>query len=268
MRGQRFETVLDEAQAGRLCRSGSDLRCGRYRFGAQVGHSGEPGLSEHRSISRICTPKGLPILRRIDIAYAREFGYTIKLLGHCEARRRRRRSPRASDDAAAPRLRSRKSRESTTRFNSSAMRSATWCSMAGAPGSCRPAVRWSAISSPSRAIFSRGQSGECRPPRSSRISVVRFGCGRWRKSARSTISALWCWIVPESCRRSQGNLGRCGISISSVLQQGRREGQTVPIVIKTHTATERDVQTALSEINRMAFISEPTTLIRVEGKDE
>jgi homoserine dehydrogenase len=39
-------------------------------------------------------------------------------------------------------------------------------------------------------------------------------------------------------------------------------------VIKTHTATERDVQTALRVINRMAFISEPTTLIRVEGKDE
>jgi homoserine dehydrogenase len=65
-----------------------------------------------------------------------------------------------------------------------------------------------------------------------------------------------------------GELGRCGISISSVLQQGRREGQTVPVVIKTHTATERDVQAALRAINRMAFISEPTTLIRVEGKDE
>jgi homoserine dehydrogenase len=65
-----------------------------------------------------------------------------------------------------------------------------------------------------------------------------------------------------------GELGRCGISISSMLQKGRREGQTVPIVIKTHTATERDVQAALSQINRMSFMSEPTTLIRVEGKDE
>jgi homoserine dehydrogenase len=65
-----------------------------------------------------------------------------------------------------------------------------------------------------------------------------------------------------------GELGRCGIGISSVLQQGRREAQTVPVVIKTHTAIERDIQTALRAINRMAFISEPTTLIRVEGKDE
>ena len=65
-----------------------------------------------------------------------------------------------------------------------------------------------------------------------------------------------------------GELGRCGISISSMLQKGRREGQTVPIVIKTHMARERDVQSALREINRMAFMSEPATLIRVEGKDE
>ena len=65
-----------------------------------------------------------------------------------------------------------------------------------------------------------------------------------------------------------GELGRCGISIASMLQKGRREGQTVPIVIKTHSASERDVQTALGQINRMSFMSEPTTLIRIEGKDE
>jgi homoserine dehydrogenase len=65
-----------------------------------------------------------------------------------------------------------------------------------------------------------------------------------------------------------GELGRCGISISSMVQQGRREGQTVPVVIKTHTAKERDVQTALHEINQKPFVSEPTMLIRVEGKDE
>jgi ACT domain. len=65
-----------------------------------------------------------------------------------------------------------------------------------------------------------------------------------------------------------GELGRCGISISSMVQQGRREGQIVPVVIKTHMAMERDVQTALREINRQAFVAEPTRLIRVEGKDE
>lgn len=73
---------------------------------------------------------------------------------------------------------------------------------------------------------------------------------------------------PGVLAKIAGELGRCGISISSMVQQGRREGQTVPVVIKTHTARERDVQTALREINRTAFVSEPTRLIRVEGKDE
>ena len=53
-----------------------------------------------------------------------------------------------------------------------------------------------------------------------------------------------------------------------MVQHGRCEGQTVPVVIKTHTAKERDVQTALHEINRRAFVAEPTTLIRIEGKDK
>jgi homoserine dehydrogenase len=65
-----------------------------------------------------------------------------------------------------------------------------------------------------------------------------------------------------------GVLGNHGISISSVLQQGRKEGQTVPVVIMTHTAGERNVQHALREIDGMPCISEPTTLIRVEGQDE
>ena len=73
---------------------------------------------------------------------------------------------------------------------------------------------------------------------------------------------------PGVLSQISGVLGRHGISISSVLQKGRQEGQTVPVVIMTHTATERDIQASLREIDRMAFISEPTTLIRVEGHGE
>jgi homoserine dehydrogenase len=65
-----------------------------------------------------------------------------------------------------------------------------------------------------------------------------------------------------------GVLGQHGISIWSVLQQGRKDGQTVPVVIMTHTATERNVQASLREIDRMPFISEPTMLIRVEGQED
>jgi homoserine dehydrogenase len=65
-----------------------------------------------------------------------------------------------------------------------------------------------------------------------------------------------------------GVLGKHGISIMSVLQQGRQEGQTVPLIIMTHRASERSVQTALKEINQMSsVVSQPTTLIRVEDEE-
>ncbi len=62
-----------------------------------------------------------------------------------------------------------------------------------------------------------------------------------------------------------GLLGQHGISISSVLQQGRKEGHPVPLVILTHHSSERAIQAALKEINALPVISEPTMLLRMEG---
>ncbi len=62
-----------------------------------------------------------------------------------------------------------------------------------------------------------------------------------------------------------GILGEQGISISSVLQKGRKQGQPVPLVILTHCSNERGIQSALHDINALPIISERTTLIRIEG---
>jgi len=73
---------------------------------------------------------------------------------------------------------------------------------------------------------------------------------------------------PGVLSRIAGILGDHAISIASVLQQARREGQTVPVVIMTHRASERAVQTALRTINGLAsLVSEPVTLIRVEDQE-
>ena len=54
----------------------------------------------------------------------------------------------------------------------------------------------------------------------------------------------------------------------SVLQHGRHEAQAVPLVVMTHRASERSVQTALQEINQIpSVVSQPTTLIRVEDEE-
>ena len=73
---------------------------------------------------------------------------------------------------------------------------------------------------------------------------------------------------PGVLSQISGVLGRHGISIMSVLQQGRHEAQAVPLVVMTHRASERSVQTALQEINQMSsVVSQPTTLIRVEDEE-
>ncbi|HKX12425.1 MAG TPA: homoserine dehydrogenase, partial [bacterium] len=61
-------------------------------------------------------------------------------------------------------------------------------------------------------------------------------------------------------------LGKHRISISSVYQNVREEGKAVPIVILTHEALERDIQTAIAKIDRLEVMKDKTVLIRVEEK--
>jgi homoserine dehydrogenase len=61
-----------------------------------------------------------------------------------------------------------------------------------------------------------------------------------------------------------GVLARHEISIASVIQKGRKEGSTVPIVMMTHEAREAAVRSALGEIGELSIVSSPTAVIRVE----
>ena len=72
---------------------------------------------------------------------------------------------------------------------------------------------------------------------------------------------------PGVLSQLSGVLGKHEISISSVLQRGRKDGQTVPVVMTTHLAVERNMQAALKEIAAFPFVSGRTTLVRIEGED-
>jgi homoserine dehydrogenase len=58
-------------------------------------------------------------------------------------------------------------------------------------------------------------------------------------------------------------LGRCGISIATVIQKGRSAGGTVPVVIRTHEARERDLQAALARIRRLAGVQGQPMCLRI-----
>ncbi len=69
---------------------------------------------------------------------------------------------------------------------------------------------------------------------------------------------------PGVLSKISGILASRQISIESVIQKGRREEGTVPVVMMTHEAMERDVREALEEIDQLDVIGKGTVLIRVE----
>jgi homoserine dehydrogenase len=72
---------------------------------------------------------------------------------------------------------------------------------------------------------------------------------------------------PGVLSQISGILGRHRISIAQVIQRGRKQGGSVPLVIMTHTALERDIQKAMIEIKALSCVTEEPVLIRVEGEE-
>ncbi|MFH1847344.1 MAG: homoserine dehydrogenase [Candidatus Omnitrophota bacterium] len=59
-------------------------------------------------------------------------------------------------------------------------------------------------------------------------------------------------------------LSEHNISIASVSQEERREGETVPVIIITHKAKEGDMRKAIAKIDARDYVSAPTVIIRIE----
>lgn len=64
-----------------------------------------------------------------------------------------------------------------------------------------------------------------------------------------------------------GILGKHGISIRSVLQQGREEGGVVPVMMRAYEAEEAAVRAALAEIDALEVCTAPTVKIRIMDED-
>lgn len=70
---------------------------------------------------------------------------------------------------------------------------------------------------------------------------------------------------PGVLSKISGILGDHNISIASVIQKGRREQATVPVIMMTHEAKEGDMQRALELIDCLEVVMEKTVCLRVEG---
>jgi homoserine dehydrogenase len=70
---------------------------------------------------------------------------------------------------------------------------------------------------------------------------------------------------PGVLAKISGILGKYDISIATVTQKEKRSSQIAPIVMMTHEALERDMARALKEINALSVIKKKSVRVRVEG---
>jgi homoserine dehydrogenase len=69
---------------------------------------------------------------------------------------------------------------------------------------------------------------------------------------------------PGVLSKISGILGDHGISLQSVHQKGRKTGGSVPVVMLSHLSREADVKEALKEIRGLEVVSDEPVLIRIE----
>jgi homoserine dehydrogenase len=70
---------------------------------------------------------------------------------------------------------------------------------------------------------------------------------------------------PGVLAKISGVLGEHAISIASVIQRGRSEGdETVPLVMRTHLASERNLKAALYLVDRLPVVQGKSVSIRIE----
>jgi homoserine dehydrogenase len=73
---------------------------------------------------------------------------------------------------------------------------------------------------------------------------------------------------PSVLSKISGILGANNISIASVIQKGRKEGEAVPLVVLTHKSKEKNVKKAMREIDDLDVVADRTVFVRVEGREE
>ena len=264
--GQRFEVVLEEAKRAGYAEADPTFDVAGIDSAHKLTIMVSLAYGTPVNFKEIYT-EGITGLTPLDIAYAKEFGFTIKLLaiakfsdGEIEARVHPTMVPSASQIAKVDGV------YNAIQLVGDAVEDVVLYGR-GAGSMPTGSAVVSDVMSIARDML-KNATGRV-PPSSYQPDQRR----PLRMRPMEEITSLYYirFMVldrPGVLSQIAGVLGRYGISISSVLQQGRKEGQTVPVVIMTHMAKERDIQNALREINPMPYISEPTTLIRVEGRDE
>jgi len=208
--------------------------------------------------------EGIRHVSQLDIAFAREFGYVIKLLaiakrdgGAIEARVHPTMVPRThllADVNGA---------YNAIAVQGEALGASMYFGLGAGMMPTATAVVADLIDVARNRL--RGSAG--------RVAPLGYPLSQQRRVPLKPMDDLVCeyylrfMVVdrPGVLAKISGILGAHEISIASVIQKEREHGASVPIVIRTHHARERDLRRALRAIDRLPVVRVKTTVIRIEN---
>ncbi len=204
--------------------------------------------------------EGITQISSEDIAFAKEFGYTIKLLAIAkktkdgmEARVQPTLLPNSHILASV-----------NGSFNAILMRGDETGDVLFYGRGAGPHPTASAIIADLVDIAKAGVAG----PAEDRFLMRALGKTIPVKSIASILSRYYLrFHVIDQPRVLAGIskiLGNHGISISDVIQRERSAGRAVPLILLTHDAHEKDLRAAIREIDRLPYVRSRSQVIRIE----
>lgn len=273
--GKGFEEVLREAQAHGYAEADPALDVGGGDSAHKLAILASLAFGSPVDLGAVHT-EGITRLTPLDIAFAKEFGYRIKLLAIAKLNEEPEgdappRSPSGSIEARVhPTMLPEDNLLSTVDGVYNAI-----CVVGNMVGTqmfygrgAGDLPTGSAVVSDLMEIARDLRSGSI-----GRVPVAAFGAEARRalpvRKMEVITSRYYLRFTaqdkPGVLSKIAGILGAHQISIESVIQKGRGYGEAVPVVMMSHESQEQNVRLALEEIDRSPVVTEPTVLIRVEA---
>lgn len=204
--------------------------------------------------------EGITQISSEDIAFAKEFGYTIKLLAI--AKRNRDGMEARVQPTLLPNAHILANVNGS--FNAILMRGDETGDVLFYGRGAGPHPTASAVIADLVDIAKAGVEG----PAEDRFIMRALGKAIPVKSMASILSRYYLrFHVIDQPRVLAGIskiLGAYGISISDVIQRERSAGRVVPLILLTHDAHEKDLRAAIREIDRLPYIKNKSQVIRIE----
>jgi len=263
--GQAFADVLAEAQVKGYAEADPTLDVGGIDAAHKLQILASLAYNGYIPFSRIYI-EGIHKVEAVDIGFARELGYRIKLLaiakedqGELEVR------VHPTMILESHLLASVGGVYNAVHIRGDSAGSLMFSGRGAGQMPTASSVVADVVEIAHNIIYHRPSHGSLLPTRAAGETITLRPMDRLRTRYYLRVMAV---DKPGVLSKVSGVLGEHNISIASMLQKGRAEQAAVPVVMLTHEATEGDMQKALKRINHLDVVAQDTICIRVEGTED